>query len=499
MINKLKKILCTLTCLIISFNAFTQTTSPKRGFCGDPLNQADLEVIKNASWYYNWGQEPIESIKSTMKDYLDYCPMIWDEDYSKDNLRRYLSEHPEIDYLLGFNEPNFIEQANIGPREAALLWPEIEKIADEFDLKLVSPALNFSYSGGAVIEEGIEYTDPFQYLDDFFDALPDTSRVDYIAIHGYFDNTGALPWYIGLYEKYDLPLWLTEFNHSAGYIDEISQQNFLVEALDYLENEPSVFRYAWFLARSPQTNTNLFKNDTSGELTNLGLIFANMSSYDSEFFHSTEQTIEAEHYVNMQGIHMIAVEDTSGIIAVHDFDDGDWLDYNLEVDESRDYFIECRITSIWESSFSLYDGSTYIGTFDVPITGGLENWKTIAFHVNLNEGNHKLRIRIDSGGWKLNWFKVSRNLTVSSDDEIPINKGKVQIYPNPASSSEVLKLRTTLENYSCRITNIQGISMAHHVNLTKDTIIDISSLEAGYYILTIDCNSYHFSKTIVVE
>ncbi|CAN0554626.1 unnamed protein product, partial [Ectocarpus sp. 8 AP-2014] len=48
-------------------------------------------------------------------------------------------------YLLGFNEPNYGEQANLTPQEAADLWPQVRQQADDLGMELVSPAVNFCY------------------------------------------------------------------------------------------------------------------------------------------------------------------------------------------------------------------------------------------------------------------------------------------------------------------------------------------------------------------
>ena len=126
---------------ITNHHGFSQTVSPKRGFCGNPMNPDDLAAVANISWFYNWGPEPAALIQDTLEYYLDYCPMIWGKDHDEIALRTYLSAHPEIKYLLGFNEPNFIEQANIGPREAAALWPDIEKIFTDMHSKIAHRSL----------------------------------------------------------------------------------------------------------------------------------------------------------------------------------------------------------------------------------------------------------------------------------------------------------------------------------------------------------------------
>lgn len=54
------------------------------------------------------------------------------------------------------------------PLEAAAEWPRLEAIANEFVLKIVGPAVNFC--GNCVTENGTTYNDPFDYLDDSFQA-----------------------------------------------------------------------------------------------------------------------------------------------------------------------------------------------------------------------------------------------------------------------------------------------------------------------------------------
>lgn len=506
---KTKQLSILLFTLLLATNVVAQTVSEKRGFCGDLFDQNDLDAVVSSGWYYNWGQSAQSIIDDTVKNYINYMPMAWGASYNRNALVEYLTNHPEIEYLLGFNEPNFLEQANLTPSEAAALWPELEAIADQFNLKLVSPAVNFCYSGGSVIENNIEYLDPVQYLDDFFAALPDSSRVDYVAIHAYFDNTGALPWYISLFEKYGKPLWITEFNHSDGNnTTESSQQDFMVEAVDYFEKEPLVFRYAWLLTRNDnQLNTNLFENNTTGELTDLGLIYENMSSYDSTYFHETESQIEAEHYTDMDGIHLLVTEDSTGILAVDDFDDDDWMTYNLQVDSTADYAMRIRITSVWESSFSLYCDDSLLTTYNTPITETLGTWETIAYpdSLNLTEGNHEIKIVLHYGGWQFNWFQIipveniNEDEIISNDDETGVSniENTFRIYPNPTSN--YLIINSTEEQYDCKIYSLSGNLVFSEENCSNNQELDIANLQQGIYILKIESDKINSVKKIRVE
>lgn len=246
----------------------------KRGFGGELLDTPDLQAASKFGWYYNWGQQPgIPNATETVENHIEFVPMAWGANYDQQALINYLTAHPRVKFILGFNEPNFRSQANLTPSQAAAAWPQLQAIADRFNLTIVGPAVNFSSPGDTVTENGVQYTDPVKWYEDFFAACKGC-RVDHIAVHGYFDNAAALPWFIGLFDKFKKPIWLTEFNQSPA-ASMASQMQFMREAIPILEKDPRVFRYGWFLARSGQANTNLFASQ-SGVLTELGNLYASL-------------------------------------------------------------------------------------------------------------------------------------------------------------------------------------------------------------------------------
>ena len=266
-----------LVVLIAALCASVSAHGAKRGFGGALSDSADVAAASKFGWYYGWGQQPGPAIiNQDIYSAIEYVPMVWGANYDRQALINYLSAHPQVKYLLGFNEPNFLAQSNLTPAQAAAAWPQLQAIADQFNLTIVGPALNFSYSGGAVVANGVEYTDPVKWYDDFFAACTGC-RVDHIAIHGYFDNAAALPWLINLFDKYHKPIWLTEFNQSPAS-SMGSQMQFMREAVPILENDSRIFRYAWFLSRSAQLNTNLFDSNSTGVLTDLGNLYASLPS-----------------------------------------------------------------------------------------------------------------------------------------------------------------------------------------------------------------------------
>ena len=257
-----------------------QTKSPKRGLAYGYHSAADMQALApGISWWYNWYSKPEASVVSIYPGLgVDYVPMQWGRQldggpFTADQLAANIPAGAK--YLLGFNEPNFRSQANLTPTQAAALWPTLQEVARRKGLKLVSPAVN--YCGDCVSENGVTYYSPTQYLDAFFAACP-SCQVDYIAVHTYVCEERWLRDKIGELKKYGKPIWLTEFScgdMAASQITLDVQKKYLTDAVNYLENEPAVFRYAWFSGRNNEIPfINLLGN--SGQLTELGQLYVSL-------------------------------------------------------------------------------------------------------------------------------------------------------------------------------------------------------------------------------
>ncbi len=267
--------------LLVPVHLASQIRNKKRGIAYGHHSVADLQVLSQGiTWWYNWWHQPDNSpvLAAYRGLNMEFVPMAWTRNFNKSAMREYLLNHPDVKYILGFNEPNFIEQANLTPSEAAAAWHHIEEIADEFNLKIVSPAMNFSWVGGAPSEivNGVvvHYNDPFVWLDAFFEACRDC-RVDYIGVHSYMNHVGALKWFINEFKRYGRPIWLTEFCAWEGEVSLGAQKNFMRAALAYLDSDPDVYRYAWFSGRS-SGNPHFGLLGADGELTDLGRIYVGL-------------------------------------------------------------------------------------------------------------------------------------------------------------------------------------------------------------------------------
>lgn len=214
------------------------------------------------TWRYNWSLNPAGADVG-----IEFAPMVW----GRGSLGKPIPARSR--YLLGFNEPNFRPpQSDLSPQEAAARWPEVEAQARATGAQLVSPAVNFCGP-----PERCHRTDPYQYLQEFFDACKGC-RVDSIAVHWYNCDLASLKDYLEPggrlpgFEQFHRPIWLTEFscNEKAS---PAQQERFMREAIPYLEGNPAVFRYSWFSA-APIPSAELINKD--GTPTPLGRVYIDL-------------------------------------------------------------------------------------------------------------------------------------------------------------------------------------------------------------------------------
>ena len=341
------------------------------------------------------------------------------------------------------------------PSQAAAAWPALEAIADEYNLKLVSPAPN--WCGWCVEEGGTTYNSPYDWLRDFFAACPDC-RVDYIGIHFYMGAMESVKGSIDqLWEQFHKPVWLTEFNMDKngmgdnGTVDE--QRAFMVKMIDWMERDPHVYRYAWFLGRGGIL-TDLVASDKQS-LTLLGQVYANMSSYDTAFYHALNTRIEAEHYIEMENISLVTSTDIDGELSIGYTGQGSRIAYQIEVPETGEYDLTLRTAGEQATWCDLYSDGTYLATLQIPSSGSWTQWQNVMTTVNLPQGKQTLEFRITAGSCDFNWLMVVSENTPEAIDQIvhrPSSNRKLivdgqLIIVTPTGTYNTLGQPTAIENH----------------------------------------------------
>jgi hypothetical protein len=469
---KLSKILLIIFIIFLGNITFAQERSFKRGLAYNIPYAEDLPTLsKGISWFYNWGINPGLQVANVFDQYMEYIPMAWNG-VNADGLRTFKAKHPECQYLLAFNEPNLTDQANMTPTQAAAKWPAVKAIAQELGLKIISPAMNYGTLAG--------YSDPIVWLDEFFTLVP-LSDVDGIAVHCYMNNVSALESFINRFKKYNKPIWLTEFcayEQNQGLTPD-KQKDFMVEAVTYLENDPDVFRYSWFIGRNGggdnafPYNSLLTKNDR-GVLTELGDIYVNMSSFDKNFYYSVEDTIQAEKFTDSHSASLRRVDATSGNLYLNDFYFKDWVSYQINIPENKEYTLSFKVACVDGTVLQILDSSgNMLTSSEISSTGGLSNWDIRTMKVNLSSGKQQITIKSMGEGCNVDWltFKEITNGTASAETSL------LRLFPLPVKDN--LNVETNEENFEITVFNMQGVCIYQNSN---QKIIDIKSWQKGMYL-----------------
>jgi len=94
-------------------------------------------------------------------------------------------------------------------------------------------------------------------------------------MHWYACDKPALTNTLAKYKQFGKPLWVTEISclDTAAKVNDADELAYMKDAVDALESDPMVFRYAWFTGRSTGSPPiSLLAAD--GKLTTLGTAYA---------------------------------------------------------------------------------------------------------------------------------------------------------------------------------------------------------------------------------
>ncbi len=456
-----------------------QTKSFKRGIGVNNPTAKDIEALApGTSWVYNWGHNIPNFDAALRNNNIVFIPMAWNG-INKTTARNLLKDRPEIKYILGFNEPNFTDQAHMTPQQCADRWKDIEEIADEFGLITVGPALNY---GSYIIG------DPVKWYEEFFRICP-TCRVDHIAVHAYMSSIDG---FVNSFKKFGKPIWLTEFCEWSTNTNAASQRKMMIKAFDFLEQEPMVHRYAWFKEKGWNGGHPYMQlldenngNNGNGVLTELGEIFVNMSSYDNNFYHSIEAQIQSEHYIKMNRIDMEKTTDVNGKINLFSMGTASWVDYNVNIPTAGEYTIFFRISAEFGDDTEVYvaeggkDNGAVIATklFEKK---GVNVWNTQSVKGTFAAGKQKIRVGFKKGGLRLNWWGISkRDISPSGIETIAVSND-VAIGPNPVK--DILNIQTSGNSNEVSLFDISGKCIYFGKNVKE---IPMSDFAQGLYMLDV--------------
>lgn len=222
------------------------------------------------TWYYNWGLTGSSNIQR------EIAPMAWGHNGASNQSVQTVINNKYVTHFMAFNEPdNCNDQSgqwyNMCQTDVAV---ERYRLLMKSGLRMVSP--------GTREEHALDWLKEF-----YIKATERDLRIDVIAIHWYdwggnpANTPNANPqnvfnrfknYLTNVYEYYELPIWITEFNANIHRNTEV-HEGFLELAIPYLESLDYIERYAWFQPFSDAAN--YYEN---GEYTDVGLYYRDFVS-----------------------------------------------------------------------------------------------------------------------------------------------------------------------------------------------------------------------------
>ena len=195
----------------------------KKGWAGN--NDSGNPALVNAMWFYNWNNNENSVFN---REYSPIRQTRWWPDYSITNAKE------NVTHLLGFNEPDSPDQANMTVAQAIAEWPNLMRSG----LRLGSPAPT---------DGGLTWL--YQFLDQ---AQALDYRVDFVAVHFYRGGqtaTQLYDWLRDIHLRTGKPLWVTEWNNGANWTccapTSYEQQATIIKSFtEKMDEAPFVERYA---------------------------------------------------------------------------------------------------------------------------------------------------------------------------------------------------------------------------------------------------------------
>jgi hypothetical protein len=177
-------------------------------------------------------------------------------------------------------------------------------------------------------------------------------------------------------------------------------------------------------------------------------------------------------------------------------DAGDYLVWNnITIPTTGTYLLEYRVASGASGgtiSADLNAGSVQLGNTTIPGTGGWQTWTTVSKTVTLNAGTYNFGVYAQTGGYNLNWVRLTKQGTARLAAPLATAPASTQpdeqlsLYPNPVADQLQLATAPELAGSTYRVVNAVGQAVRSGA---LGTSLDVATLPAGLYLLIVNTPS----------
>ncbi|KAH9486438.1 Alkali-sensitive linkage protein 1 [Psilocybe cubensis] len=247
--------------------SLARTKNPKRGLGyagtvpGDIINANQTNSL--ISWEYNWSNLPPDYLATSN---IPYVPMQWGSvgiDTFADNVKAQGAKT-----ILSFNEPDFDQESNILPEDAAKLWMQFLEPLKASGIRLGGPAVTNSPTGRP-------------WLVSFLQACSNCT-IDFLPLHWYGSGLDSFYGYIfDVHNQFpQYPIWITEYAETSP--NDTVVFNFMNATITAMDSLSWIERYSWFGYFRPRPDVHYNMLDDNGGLNALGQLYLGAKTVHTE-------------------------------------------------------------------------------------------------------------------------------------------------------------------------------------------------------------------------
>jgi hypothetical protein len=198
---------------------------------------------------YNWGQVENNDIGT---EFIPMChgPTKGSSQEWLANVEKAVKKGSKA--VMGFNEPDHAEQANLSPAAACSAWKEyMNPIASSHpDVTIIGPSVTNSGQSNM----GLAWLSQFHEV--CSDAVVHATNIHFYDIY----EPATIDRFKAHVEKaaktYGKPVWVTEFGLNPGSATQEQAASFLKQAMEYLDASEKCQGYSWFMVGTGENQLN---------------------------------------------------------------------------------------------------------------------------------------------------------------------------------------------------------------------------------------------------
>jgi len=174
----------------------------------------------------------------------------------------------------------------------------------------------------------------------------------------------------------------------------------LMEATDFLENNPHVAGYAWFKERADNPKISLLEKNP-GVLSPLGQAYVAMPAHDPNIYYRIPGKLAATRYANSNDTVAAETKDAGSFLQVEANGDTSSVDYNLASDMGGNYHVKIRVLGHPGKVLEFYNGTTKLASATLDKDG----WQEVETDLALARGTQTIQLKLPLVA--INWLEFT--------------------------------------------------------------------------------------------